>query len=56
MLDPVKRAKLDQDIANTVETFPVLWASMFKRCVKEGLTETQALTMVTAFIKSSLSE
>ena len=56
MLDPGKRAKLDQDIAQVTETIPVLWVSMFKKCVSEGLTENQALQLVIAFIQSDSLE
>ena len=56
MLDPGKQARLDQNIAEVTETIPVLWASMFKKCVEEGLSESQALQLVIAFIQSDSLE
>ncbi len=52
MLNPDIRAELEQDQAFLVEALPPLWWGLYKNCIEEGFTNTDALSLVETFIMS----
>lgn len=55
-MTPEEAKKLrEYDEAQTflVDRFPSLWKGLFRNCVKEGFTETQAMDLVKAYILST---
>ena len=54
MLDPEKRAMIDQNIAEIAEGWPTVWHKLYLGCVEEGFTELQAMELVKAFIAKPL--
>jgi hypothetical protein len=51
MIDPAKRAELDQAQAALAEYLPSLWNDA---CIREGFSEEQALVLVKTYILSGI--
>lgn len=54
MLDDKVKAKLDQSSALLAEMLPPLWWGIYKACVDEGFTESQALELVKTYLSSTV--
>lgn len=50
MLDPAKRAEVEQGLAMLVEALPPIWWGLFNGCKEQGFTEAQAMQCLTVFI------
>jgi len=54
VLDDKVKAKLDQSSALLAEMLPPLWWGIYKACVDEGFTESQALELVKTYLSSTV--
>lgn len=54
-MTPEEIAKLDQSMKLIVDTFPPMWRSMYKSCIQEGFTESQAMDILKTYISTTLS-
>ena len=54
MLDEKMRAQLDQSSALLAEMLPPLWWGLYRACVDEGFTESQALELVKTYLSSTV--
>ena len=50
--DPKQKHEHEQSLAFVAETCPRLWYGLYTRCIEEGFTQEQAMTLVVAFIKT----
>ena len=55
MMSPKEKAELDHAHALICEVVPSQWRRMFCRLLEEGFTETQALSLLKMYIKSTCS-
>lgn len=50
MIDPAKRAELEQNLAMASEVYPCLWYSLYRSLIKEGFESNEALDLVKTYI------
>lgn len=53
MIDPKKQAEFDQAEEYLVQQLPKLWFRMYRQLVSEGFLPSEAMQVLTAYIRAS---